>query len=146
MHSRSATESDLETVFRCLSARMRDEYLRVPITEAAAKEAFRDWIANGQADALIEEHHTLAIIAWHLQPDGVYTSFAAVEKFFTRRSTFFSKRHIRDIQRRLGDVPVRSVSWSLRSDVPKWFGLLGFDEGIRSGESVTYTLPPPDSR
>jgi hypothetical protein len=141
MEARAATPQDLNRVFKNLAARISQEFLAAGETEGSAKEHFLMDLKEGRGDALREGDQTLAVITWHDDDGGARTSFAADEAFFTARTVRFCKRHIRKIQQLCGNIPIRSVIWSNRPEVDRWFAAIGFNKIEEDEKSTTFELP-----
>lgn len=142
MHVKTAKRGDLAKVFREIAERMRAEYEIAGFELRAAKSIFTECVDAGQAHAIFENGQPVAIIAWRIEGDVIYTSFAAKENFFSGRTVRFCFQHIRNIQKDNGDLPVCSSSFSPHPAVPKWFRVLGFSPGQSSEKHTEYWLHP----
>jgi hypothetical protein len=142
MKARTATVGDLEDVFRDLSKRISEEYLAAGKDSKIAYDNLMMNLKEGRAHALIQGETTVAIIAWHEHSDAADTLFAAQEGFFSAATVRFCKRHIRHIQTLAGNLPVYSRSWLPRSDVAKWFRIIGYVERGQENGASLFELPP----
>jgi hypothetical protein len=141
MEARTATPQDLSQVFDHLAVRLSQEYATAGETANKAKENLLMDLREGRGHALIDGNKTLAVITWHEDDGRAYTSFAADEEFFTAKTLRFCKRHIQKIQQLCGNIPIRSVSWSKRPDVDRWFAVIGFEKVKQDENSTTFELP-----
>ncbi|KQY49255.1 hypothetical protein ASD46_25255 [Rhizobium sp. Root491] len=142
MEYRKATTSDLAKVFRNNEERLTAEYVAAGFNPRKVKDMFRGWVIAGDAHALTHEGEPIAIIAWQAVDGCVFTSFAAVPEFFDKKFVRFSRVHVRRIQVDHDNKPVVAVSYGTRSDLSRWFSLLGFERGITEGQATPYTLLP----
>lgn len=126
MRARNATVDDLSAVFGNLAQRMSSEYKAAGADTEQAKDAFLRNLKEGRGHTLLQGEEPVAIVTWEEEDGAVQTSFAAHETFFSASTVRFCKKHIRDIQRLCGNLPVRSCSWSDRQDVQRWFEIIGF--------------------
>jgi hypothetical protein len=90
---------------------------------------------------LLQDGKVVAIIAWHEVDGATDTLFAAKEEFFNRNTVRFCKQHIRQIQALAGDLPVHSRSWLDRSDIVKWFKIIGYEEKGTDNGARLFELP-----
>jgi hypothetical protein len=141
MEARTATPQDLGRVFDHLADRISQEHARAGETNSKAQENLLMDLREGRGHALLDGDKTLAVITWHEEDGTAYTSFAAYEEFFSAKTVRFCKRHIQKIQQLCGNIPIRSVSWSKRPDVDRWFAVIGFEKVEQDENSVTFELP-----
>ncbi|KAB2661754.1 hypothetical protein F9K85_16750 [Brucella tritici] len=141
MKARTATVGDLESVFHDLSRRMAIEYIAAGKDTKAAYDNLMMNLREGRAHALLQGGKVVAIIAWHEVDGATDTLFAAKEEFFNRNTVRFCKQHIRQIQALAGDLPVHSRSWLDRSDIVKWFKIIGYEEKGTDNGARLFELP-----
>lgn len=142
MEARAATRSDLAKVFRNLADRMAAEYKTAGRKNLAeAKQYFIERVDDGRAHALVDSGLVLAVIGWQFHDNAAYTSFAAVEGFFHPRFVRWFSRHLRTIQAGVGNLELRSMSYSAHPATQKWFLTLGFQEPRPEGKAMLYVLP-----
>jgi hypothetical protein len=141
MEARTATPQDLSHVFDRLADRLSQEHATAGETDSKAKENLLMDLREGRGHALMDGNEILAVITWHEEDGMAYTSFAAHEEFFSAKTVRFCKRHIHKIQQLCGNIPVRSVSWSKRPDVDRWFAVIGFEKVEQDENSATFELP-----
>ncbi|MBB5700969.1 transposase InsO family protein [Ochrobactrum daejeonense] len=141
MKARTATVGDLETVFRDLSRRMTIEYIAAGKDTKTAYDNLMMNLREGRAHALLQDGKVVAIIAWREGDDAAETLFAAREEFFSPNTVRFCKQHIRQIQSLAGDLPIHSRSWLDRSDIVKWFRIIGYEEKGTENGAHLFELP-----
>lgn len=142
MQARPATVGDLEFVFRDLSKRIAEEYAAAGKDRKAAHDSLMMNMREGRAYALVQNDHTVAIIAWHEDDGSVDTLFAAKDEFFSASTVRFCKRHIRRVQAVAGNLPIRSRIWFDRPEIRRWFRILGFVETGRENAAWVFELAP----
>ena len=142
MEARTATAKDLAIVFRELAGRMSSEYSAAGFNTRKAKDALMMNLWEGRGHALLQNGQPVAIFVWEDDGGTISTSFAAHESFFTASTVRFCKRHIRNIQKLCGNLPVRSDSWTNREEVSRWFRVIGFTDIDRGEKHVLYELQP----
>lgn len=142
MEYRTATITDLATIFRELARRMAADYATAGLNIDEVKDEFVMCLKEGRAHTLLEDGKPVALIAWRESDHAAQTAFAAHESFFSRTSVRFCKKHIRRIQALCGNLPIHSYSWLDRPDVAKWFRILGFNERERGTGFIIYELDP----
>lgn len=49
---------------------------------------------------------------------------------------------MRDLQKRLGNVPLVASNWSGRVDAQRWFELLGYELAMEHGPAKVFLLRP----
>lgn len=137
MRTRPATAGDLEAVFGDLSQRLADDYASTGVYPDAVRDAFVMNLKEGRGHALIEDEKPLAVITWHERDGIVHTLFAAQESFFTASTVRFCKAHIKRLQALEGNYPVQYRSGLARSEVVKWFRVIGF---VAKESTDTFTI------
>ena len=143
MKARTATVGDLESVFHDLSRRMAIEYIAAGKDTKAAYDNLMMNLREGRAHALLQNDKVVAIIAWHEADGATDTLFAAKEEFFNRNTVRFCRQHIRQIQALAGGLPVHSRSWLDRSDIVKWFRIIGYGKRASRMAPGFSSCPPP---
>ena len=141
MEARTATAQDLSQVFDHLAERISQEHATAGESDSKVKENLLMDLREGRGHALMDGNETLAVITWHEEDGTAYTSFAANEEFFSAKTVRFCKNHIQKIQQLCGNSPIRSVSWSKRPDVDRWFAVIGFEKVEQGENSATFELP-----
>lgn len=159
MDWRPARLADLRFIFGNLDRRMVREYQMAievmnggrPQTADKAlyevKREFKSAIKAGNADCIFGTETPLAVMGWFVEDRVVNTMFAGTPEFFRPISVRFGRAYIREFQVRQGNLAIKSVNWSSRSDyhrprVRKWFESLGFTTTLEEDHHVTFTLVP----
>lgn len=136
MESRNTTSSDLAKVFRNNAPRINSEYERAGVKSRQVKSNFLAAAVDGRCHTLLQDGVPMAAIMWDPVEELIITSFAAKEEFFTSETVRFCRKHIHELQRENGGVPVHAYSYSTHSRVARWFEALGF-EPVNSDENST---------
>lgn len=142
MDYRAATPTDLAKVFSHIAERVTQEYQAAGLTEQSVQDELHMNLREGRAHTILEKGEPVAVIAWHETDNAAVTTFAADESFFTAPSVRFAKRHIRRIQALCGNVPIYFQSRSQRTDVSKWFRIIGFSQTEARNGAVIFVLEP----
>lgn len=153
MISRRTAAVDLPRVFDHLADRLATEYLvsrRHQFDSSAtledairvAKSGFRQASRDGRADTLLHEGKPFGIVRWMIQQGQAHTGFAATEEFFSARNSRYMFGYVRDLQRRLGNLPLVASNWSGREDVQRWFEFLGYEFAMERGPAKIFLLRP----
>ena len=138
----STTTADLADVFRHLDQRMADEYTTAGFNVRQIKDVFRDAARHGRSHTLLSARQKIAVVMWEETDGAIATSFAAKPAYFDRRHVLPSRRHIREIQRANGNLPVHSYSYSTHPHVGRWFEALRFERYGIYEKATIYRLPP----
>ncbi|RWP30697.1 hypothetical protein [Mesorhizobium sp.] len=143
MKNRAATIRDFRLIKADLAHRMAAEYRQAGWEPTKALETFKPRIKEGNADAITtDEGEAIAIIAFFVDDGAIHTSFAAREEFFGWQGFREVWRHIRTIQARLGNLPVRSNSYPQDPRTEDWFRKLGFRVVERAPNNIVFELDP----
>jgi|GEM_PF-455042 len=142
MRARTATVGDLEWIFSDISSRLSQEYAESGRQIQAVQDSLMMDLKEGRAHALLDEDDVQAVITWHEVDSSTHTLFAARDEFFRASTVRFSYGHIRHVQRLTGNLPIRHRSWLDRSEVAKWFKILGFRVRSQNKNSTVFELAP----
>lgn len=149
---RRSAQVDLPRIFDVIADRLSSEYLtserhqgdpNATLEDALrkARNGFRKAIKENRADTLlISEGAPLALVRWQFQNGDAHTGFAAPEAFFEAKYVRPMARYVRDLQKRLGNVPLVASNWSGRDDVRRWFEILGYEFLMHYGPAQIFLL------
>ncbi|RWA59458.1 hypothetical protein [Mesorhizobium sp.] len=149
---RRSAQVDLPRVFDVVADRLSSEYLaseryqgdsNATFEDALrkAKNGFRKAIKENRADTLlISEGAPIALVRWQIQDGEAHTGFAAQEAFFEAKYVRPMARYVRDLQARLGNVPLVAANWSGREDARRWFEVLGYEFLMHYGPAQIFLL------
>ena len=101
---------------------------------------FRDAIRRGDADALIVDGKSIAIVAWLVQDGEVHTAFASGEEFFSATFVRPMVIYVRSLRQRHEGATLVASNWSGRADVDRWFQLLGYKLHATLGPAKIFKL------
>ncbi|MCR4267873.1 hypothetical protein [Nitratireductor sp. ZSWI3] len=135
MEAEPAKIGDLPYVLESLDKETEKEIARAGYTLEAASAFMHERLRLGMADVLWHKGRALAVIAWRIDFEGLWTSFVATEQFFDPSvpSVRFGRKHMDVLQGRYLGAPAIALRYSNRPQVRRWYELIGFHLLSQSG-------------
>lgn len=144
--ARKATFQDYRSIKPNLAARLEREFQRAhEIYGINPAILIRDCVKKGDANSLLRDDLPLAIFTWLPAPDGrLSTGFWAEDAYFSGGASAlrFSKHHIRNTQRSLGNVTFLSDTLAEDPHLFGWYKWLGFTEQKTGRAHRSFELSP----